>query len=289
MDFATPEHLQTAVPRPPAADAQSLYDIRHLKTALNRLGYYTPDPKAGITGDVDDGLKDALYAYQRKNGVALLDTGLDEGGTTARLLQEDLAATEDNGTYIWRTVGDEKVRGHHASRNGKIFSWDDAPEGGHPAEDYNCRCWAEPVNPPYHPWIEWVNQQQDNRKILQGSYVQANAGALVFGGTVISVEMCLRNGRCRTWLMQQVAKAAILASSHHLPPKELPAYPDAKWAKTKNGRKRWVDSQGKIYEWDYQHGEVEVYDKTGKKHLGGFDPKTGKQRSNADRKKRAGR
>lgn len=29
---------------------------------------------------------------------------------------------------------------------------------------------------------------------------------------------------------------------------------------------------GKIGEWDSQHGEVEVYDKTGKKHQRTYDP-----------------
>lgn len=27
---------------------------------------------------------------------------------------------------------------------GRFFSWDDPPEGGHPGEDHNCRCRAEP-------------------------------------------------------------------------------------------------------------------------------------------------
>ena len=34
--------------------------------------------------------------------------------------------------------------------------------------------------------------------------------------------------------------------------------------------------RGCILEWDFQHGEDEKYDKRGK-HLGAFDPKTGKQ------------
>lgn len=47
--------------------------------------------------------------------------------------------------YIWRTVGDERVRDSHRAHDGKIFSWDDPPsETGHPGEDYQCRCWAEP-------------------------------------------------------------------------------------------------------------------------------------------------
>lgn len=48
--------------------------------------------------------------------------------------------------YRWRTVGDERVRESHEKNDGKIFSWDDPPaETGHPGEDFQCRCWAEPV------------------------------------------------------------------------------------------------------------------------------------------------
>ena len=49
--------------------------------------------------------------------------------------------------YIWRTKKDDKVRGKHAEREGEIFNWHVPPEGGHPGEDYNCRCWAEPYKP----------------------------------------------------------------------------------------------------------------------------------------------
>ena len=53
---------------------------------------------------------------------------------------------EDEAThYIWRTVGDDKVREEHAVREGKVFAYDNPPEGGNPGEDYNCRCWAEPI------------------------------------------------------------------------------------------------------------------------------------------------
>ncbi|WP_246538494.1 colicin E3/pyocin S6 family cytotoxin [Nissabacter archeti] len=40
---------------------------------------------------------------------------------------------------------------------------------------------------------------------------------------------------------------------------------------------RWKDTQGRIYEWDSQHGTVEIYDKSGRRHLGEFDPVSGKQ------------
>lgn len=42
-------------------------------------------------------------------------------------------------------------------------------------------------------------------------------------------------------------------------------------------RKRWKDDEGRIYEWDYRHGTLEKYDRTGR-HLGEFDAGTGAQR-----------
>lgn len=48
--------------------------------------------------------------------------------------------------YIWHTQEDDKVRSSHAANNGRIFSWDEPPATGHPGEDFNCRCWAQPVD-----------------------------------------------------------------------------------------------------------------------------------------------
>jgi SPP1 gp7 family putative phage head morphogenesis protein len=48
--------------------------------------------------------------------------------------------------YIWRTSGDERVRDDHRSKNGKIFRWDDPPKDtGHPGQDIQCRCVAQPI------------------------------------------------------------------------------------------------------------------------------------------------
>lgn len=70
---------------------------------------------------------------------------------------------------------------------------------------------------------------------------------------------------------------------YHLPPKGLSAFPDAVKAPSKTKvqggggtRKRWKDRKGRIFEWDSQHGTVEMYDKQGK-HLGEYDPDTGEQ------------
>ena len=56
--------------------------------------------------------------------------------------QTNLGVTE----YIWRTSSDERVRDSHKSKNGKRFKWSDPPaDTGHPGQDIQCRCVAEPV------------------------------------------------------------------------------------------------------------------------------------------------
>jgi len=62
------------------------------------------------------------------------------------ILADDMQKNPED-YYIWRTKKDDKVRGKHAEREGEIFNWNVPPEGGHPGEDYNCRCWAEPYSP----------------------------------------------------------------------------------------------------------------------------------------------
>jgi hypothetical protein len=56
--------------------------------------------------------------------------------------------------YIWRTRGDNSVRGRHAANNGRIFAWDSPPPTGHPSEDYGCRCIAEPYYPDASEYVE---------------------------------------------------------------------------------------------------------------------------------------
>ncbi len=48
--------------------------------------------------------------------------------------------------YTWRGVLDERERDSHVENEGQVFTWDDPPaETGHPGEDYQCRCVAEPI------------------------------------------------------------------------------------------------------------------------------------------------
>ena len=43
-------------------------------------------------------------------------------------------------SYIWVTMGDNRVRPAHREREGKRFYWDSPPSGGHPGWAIRCRC-----------------------------------------------------------------------------------------------------------------------------------------------------
>ena len=62
-------------------------------------------------------------------------------GLINQLRQEDLGIEQ----YIWRSQDDAKVRDSHAAYDDRVFRWDNPPEGGHPGEAHNCRCFAEPI------------------------------------------------------------------------------------------------------------------------------------------------
>jgi SPP1 gp7 family putative phage head morphogenesis protein len=63
-------------------------------------------------------------------------------GQLTELRQNELGITR----YVWRTMGDERVRDSHRSKDGKVFEWANPPaDTGHPSEDIQCRCYAEPI------------------------------------------------------------------------------------------------------------------------------------------------
>lgn len=47
--------------------------------------------------------------------------------------------------YIWSGLDDGRERDSHVANNNQVFSWDSPPEDtGHPGEDVQCRCAADP-------------------------------------------------------------------------------------------------------------------------------------------------
>lgn len=72
-------------------------------------------------------------------------------GDLNRVRMQDLGIDR----FIWRTMGDERVRTDqtegpdmgHRERNGREYAWADPPNGETPGEPINCRCYSEPVLP----------------------------------------------------------------------------------------------------------------------------------------------
>lgn len=62
-------------------------------------------------------------------------------GDLTQLRQTETGVTR----YTWRTSLDERVREEHQLLEGTEQSWDDPPPPGHPGQDYQCRCTAEPI------------------------------------------------------------------------------------------------------------------------------------------------
>ncbi|MDH5722994.1 MAG: peptidoglycan-binding protein [Alphaproteobacteria bacterium] len=124
-------------------------DVRQIKKALNRLGYYRPNKKTGITGISDAEIFEAIKVFQESQG--LLPTGVVRpDDDTMKAINREIAGKQE-GLYIWHTVGDEKVRPEHAVLNRTLRNWKDSPD---PGDDFNCRCWAEVVDDgikPFYP------------------------------------------------------------------------------------------------------------------------------------------
>lgn len=103
------------------------------------------------------GVRHEAIAKQILNGTDLEKGRFKTAKTRAELIGRD-QVSKLNGTlnrlrqtgagvkrFIWRTVGDGRVRDSHAYLNGKEFTWADGAGGLYPGDDYNCRCFAEPI------------------------------------------------------------------------------------------------------------------------------------------------
>jgi SPP1 gp7 family putative phage head morphogenesis protein len=90
-----------------------------------------------------DALKEKLLAQAKiseaRAELIARDQVLKLNGAINQARQE--AAGVDR--YTWSTVGDDRVRPTHVSKEGRVFSWADPPaDTGHPGQDYQCRCVA---------------------------------------------------------------------------------------------------------------------------------------------------
>lgn len=87
-------------------------------------------------------------AYQNKYNPKFEETQCLVRQGWKNLYPDDDRNENPDNYYIWNAVVDDRTRSSHAERDGQVFCWDKPPEGGHPGEEYNCRCTAEPYEPP---------------------------------------------------------------------------------------------------------------------------------------------
>ena len=84
-----------------------------------------------------------------------------------------------------------------------------------------------------------------------------------------------------------LGELSTMANGYFPPPSTPRGFPGLRKTRPKTAisgdgrRRRWKDDYDSIYEWDYQHGTLERYDRRGR-HAGEFDPDTGRQTKPAD-------
>lgn len=114
-------------------------DIETLVNDAVRSGSSTADLAAALYDDIDG----RFDVSESRADLIARDQISKLNGDIAQAQQTDLGIIQ----YIWRTSLDERVRESHAILEGETFDWDDPPEVGHPGEDFQCRCTAEPIIP----------------------------------------------------------------------------------------------------------------------------------------------
>ena len=86
-------------------------------------------------------IQERLEVTKRRARFIARDQVAKLNGKLTELRQAEAGVEE----YIWRAVKDGATRASHLQNDGKKFRWDSPPATGHPGEDYQCRCTAEPI------------------------------------------------------------------------------------------------------------------------------------------------
>lgn len=128
-----------------------------LATSLARLNGFLP---AGVSIDITsvdltairDQLRSSVADRPIETGVAVNANDPVINAILARyaealsgFFQRDALRLEN---YVWRSADDRRVRAAHAANDDQVFAWSAPPAGGHPGQDWNCRCTAEPLLDP---------------------------------------------------------------------------------------------------------------------------------------------
>ena len=137
---------------------------RDLREALLAQGWAVPEAAfVPIEGDVAE----ALRRWEERSLSIWEEWAArpDRIAAIRRMMEDDLLRAFENlvnerrqrglgiDQYVWESRDDERFRDLHAEHDGRTFDWDAAPEGGHPGQAHNCRCWARPVLIEEPDWV----------------------------------------------------------------------------------------------------------------------------------------
>jgi len=73
-----------------------------------------------------------------------------------RVLQNEKAGFK---TFVWQTVGDNRVRSAHQELDGKVFTWETGADGSFPSQAIACRCSAEVDEDEVNESVKSVNDE----------------------------------------------------------------------------------------------------------------------------------
>lgn len=105
--------------------------------ALSRNVIRTVDKKV-LVSELTESIKH--MAKVNSNRAALI--ACDQVGKLNSQLAQYEQVNQGCDSYIWVTMGDNRVRPAHAERAGKRFYWNNPPSDGHPGWAIRCRCSA---------------------------------------------------------------------------------------------------------------------------------------------------
>lgn len=117
---------------------QHLGDVRSMVTSSIRSGRTVQN----VMRDIRDRYANELADKPRNRAELLARDQIGKFyGNANQLRQRELGIER----YVWRGVLDQRERDSHREKEGNIYRWDDPPsDTGHPGEDFQCRCIAEP-------------------------------------------------------------------------------------------------------------------------------------------------
>ena len=99
------------------------------------------DDAATMTGDLADVIEEVTGYEENRAVLIAVDQMGKLNGQITRYRQTHAGIEQ----FMWSTSKDGRVRPSHREREGKVYDWDDPPDGEYPGEPIRCRCIAYPV------------------------------------------------------------------------------------------------------------------------------------------------